>query len=180
MSIILLTLVLSFRSSISWRRSVCCICSDVAILCGVVICTTCLTGWKDRPRTSVFLKIYIVSFRIVCNFVIVGVRGCLGTSIVVVGTICIISCLVFLSFELTTLILIVTWFFTMVARWSGLVRVFTVGLVASQCLWAFHLELPNHSLLTPFQDATRSVHTCHFPDAPGYMISSAAEAFWHR
>ena len=109
-SIILLTFVLSFRSSIPWRRSVCCICSKVAFLCGMVISTTCLTGWKDRSRFSVSLIIYIVSFGIVCNFVVVGVRVCLCTSIVVVGTICIISRLVFLSFELTALILIVTWF----------------------------------------------------------------------
>ena len=67
--------------------------------------TTCLTGWKDRSRSSVPLIIYIASFSIVCNFVVVGVRICLGASIVVVGTICIISRLVFLSFELTALIL---------------------------------------------------------------------------
>ena len=129
-----------------------------------VISTTSFTAWKDSSRFSVSLIIYIVSFGIVCDFVVVGVRVCLGASIVVVGTICVISCLVFLSFELTTLILIVTWFFTIVARWSGLVRVF---LVASQCLWAFHLELPNHLNLTPFQDATQCVHTCCFPNSPG-------------
>ena len=123
MSIILLTFVLSFKSSISWRRSVRCDCSKIAFLCGVISSTTCLTGWKNRSRSSVFLIIYIVSFGIDCNFVVVGVRVCLGTSIVVVGTVCIISRLVFLSFELTALILIVSWFFTMVARWPGLVGV---------------------------------------------------------
>ena len=107
---------------------------------------------ESRSRFSVSLIIYIVSFGIVCNFVVVGVRVCLGASIVVVGTICVKSCLAFLLFELTTLILIVTWFFTMVGRWSGLVS-FAVGLVASQCLWAFRLELPNRSILTPFQVA---------------------------
>ena len=141
MSIILLTLDLSFRSSISWRRSVCCICSKVAFLCGVVISTTCLTGWKDRSRFSVSLFIYIVSFGIVCNFVVVGVRVCLGASIVVVGTICVISCLVFLSFELTTLISIVTWLSTMVARWSGLVRTLLWSLlrhsVYGHFVWSF-------------------------------------------
>ena len=142
MSIFLSTLVLSFRSSISWRRSVCCICSKVAFVCGVVISTTCLTGWKNRSRFSVSSSIYIVSFDIVCNFVVDGVRVCLGTSIVAVGTICSISCLVFLSFELTTLILIVTWFFTMVARWAGLVRVLLWGLlrhsVYGHFVWSFH------------------------------------------
>ena len=54
-------------------------------LCGVVSSTTCLTGWEDRFWSSVSLIIYIVSFGIVCNFV-VGVRVRLGTSIVVTGT----------------------------------------------------------------------------------------------
>ena len=123
MSIILLALVLSFRPSISWRRSVRCVCSKITFLCGVVSSTTCLTGWEDRSRSSVSLIIYIASFGIVCNFVVVVVRVSLGATIVVVGNICVISCLVFLSFELTALILMVAWFFTMVARWSGLVRV---------------------------------------------------------
>ena len=77
----------------------------------MVISTTCLTGWENRSRSSVSLIIFIVSFGIVYNFVVVGVRVCLGTSIVVIGTICIISCLVFLSLELMALFLIVTWFF---------------------------------------------------------------------
>ena len=65
---------------------------------------TCLTGWEDRSGSSVSLNIDIVAFGIVCNFVVVGVRVCLGTSIVVGGTVCNISRLVFLSFELTALI----------------------------------------------------------------------------
>ena len=122
------------------RRSVCCLCSNVAFLRGMVSSATCLTGWEYRSRFSVSLIIYIVSFGFVCNFV-VGVRVCLGVSIVVVGTICIISRLVFLSFELTALILIVTWFFTMVARWLGLVRVLLRGLlrysVYGHFIWSF-------------------------------------------
>ena len=62
----------------------------------MVVSTTCLTGWKDRSRFFVSVTIYIVSFGIVCNFVVVGFRVCLGASIVVVVTICVISCLVFL------------------------------------------------------------------------------------
>ena len=143
MSIILLALVLSFQPSISWRRSVRCVCSKIAFLCGVVISTTSLTGWEDKFWSSVSLIIYVVSFGIVCNFVVVvvGVRVCLGTSIVVVGTIRVISRLVFLSFELTALVLIVTWFLTMVARWSGLVRVLLWGLlrhsVDGNFIWGF-------------------------------------------
>ena len=118
--------------------------------------------------SSVSLIIYIACFGIVCNSV-VEVRVWLGTTIVIVvisSTSRVISGLVFFSFELTALVLIVTWFFIMVARWFGLVRVLPVELVASQYLWASRLELPNHSILTPFQDATQSVHTCRFPNAP--------------
>ena len=61
--------------------------------------------------SSVSLIFYIVSFGIGCNFVVIGVRVCLSASIVVVGTFCVISGLFFLSFQLTTLVLIVTWFF---------------------------------------------------------------------
>ena len=40
-------------------------------------------------------------------------------------------------------------------------------LVASRNLVAFHLELPNHLVPTPFQDVTQSVRMCHSPNAPG-------------
>ena len=99
-----------------------------------------LTGWEDRSRLSVSLINYIVRFGIVCIFV-VGVRVCLGTTIVVVGTIGLISGLVFSSFELTALILIVTCFLAMVARWVGLVGVLLWGLlrhsVYGHFVWSF-------------------------------------------
>ena len=106
----------------------------------MVSSTTCLTGWENRSRSSVSLIIYIVSFGIVCNFV-VGVGVCLGTAIVIVGTICVFPGLVFLSFELMTLILIVTWIFTMVALWFVLIRVLLWGLlrhsVDGHFIWSF-------------------------------------------
>ena len=93
-----------------------------------------------RSRSSVSLIIYIVCFGIVCNFV-VGARVRLGTTIVIVGTIRIIPGLVSLSFELTALILILTWFFTMVARWFGLVGVLLWGLLRhsfyGHFVWSF-------------------------------------------
>ena len=89
---------------------------------------------------SVSSIIYIVSFGIVCKFA-VEIRDCLGTSIVVVGTICIISHLVFLLFELTALILMVTSFFTMVAGWFVLVGLLLWGLlrhsVYGHFVWSF-------------------------------------------
>ena len=56
----------------------------------------------------------------------VGVRVCLGTTIVVFvicSTICVVLDLAFLSLELTALTSIVTWFFAMVACWFGFFRV---------------------------------------------------------
>ena len=125
LSISLLGLVLSFRSSSQGRRSIRCVCSNVAFHCGVVSSTTGLTGWVDRSRSSVSPFVCIVRFVIAWNF-IVGVGVCLGATIVVVvisGTIRVILDLVFFSFELTTLSLIVTWFFAMVASCFGLFRV---------------------------------------------------------
>ena len=76
-----------------------------------------------------------------CLRLVVGVRVWLGTTIVIVGTIRIISGLVFFSLELTALILIVAWFFTMVACWFGLVGVFLWGLlrhsVYGHFVWSF-------------------------------------------
>ena len=65
MSISLLDLVLSFRSSIPGRRSFRCVCSKATFLCGVVSSTTGLAGWEDRSRSSVSLIICIVRVGIV-------------------------------------------------------------------------------------------------------------------
>ena len=42
-----LDLILSFRSSLPGRRSIGCIGSMIASLCGMVCLTTCLTGWVN-------------------------------------------------------------------------------------------------------------------------------------
>ena len=52
-------------------------------------------------------------------------------------------------------------------------------LAASQCLFAFRLELPNRLALTPFQDARQSVHKCQSPDEPKYLIFLGCDAFRH-
>ena len=102
--------------------------------------TTGLTGWQVRSRSSVSLIFFINCFGFVRSFV-VGFRVWLGASIVIVGTIRFISDLVFLSFELLALILIVTWFFTRVARWFVFVRVLLWGLlrhsVYGHFIWSF-------------------------------------------
>ena len=110
MSISLWGLVLSFRSSISGRRSVRCLCSKVTILCGVVSVTKGLTGWVDRSRSSLFLNFCIACVGIVGKF-IVRVRVCNSSSIVfvaIVGSIRFISGWVFSSFKLAGLVPIVT------------------------------------------------------------------------
>ena len=44
---------------------------------------------------------------------------------------------------------------------------FVVRLVASLYLSPAHMELPNHSVPTPLQDVTQSVHMCYFANGPG-------------
>ena len=53
----------------------------------MVSCTTYLAGLEDRSRSSVSLIFCICRSGIVCNSV-VGASVCLGTTIVIVGTIC--------------------------------------------------------------------------------------------
>ena len=55
-----------------------------------------------------------------------------------------------------------------------------MGLVVSHCLWAFRLGPPNHLVPTPFQGVTQPVHTCHFLNAPDYLVFSGEESFRHR
>ena len=95
------------------RRSISCVCSKVSFLCGLVSLTTGFTGWVDRSRFSVISVIRIVWVDIVGNL-IVGVRVYLTSVIVVVviaGTIPVVFGLVFLSFGLTSLVSVVSWFF---------------------------------------------------------------------
>ena len=142
MSISLLGLVLSFRSSILGRRSVRCLCSKVTILCGVVSVTNCLTGWVDRSRSSL-LNICIACVGIVGNF-IVRVRVCNSSSIVfvaIVGSIRFILGWVFSSFKLAGLVPIVTCLFAKAASWFGLLRVLLCSLlrhsVFLKFIWGF-------------------------------------------
>ena len=73
MSVSLLDLVLSFRSSDPGRRSIRCVYSKIAFLRGLLSITASLTGWVDRSRSSVFSNICIVCVSVVGSF-IVGVR----------------------------------------------------------------------------------------------------------
>ena len=131
MSISLLDLVLSFRSSFPGRWSVRCIRSKVTFLRGLVCSTTGLTGWIDRSRSSVFLIFRFVRTGIVRRLIVVGVRVRLTTTTVFISTIHVISGLIIFSSELAALVSIVTWLSTIVAMWFGL-------LGALLCIWLRH------------------------------------------
>ena len=180
MGISLLDLVLSFRSSVPGRRSVRRVCSKVAFHCGMVSFATGLTRWVDTSRSSAFLTFCIVCVGPAGNF-IVAVRVRLTTIIVVVNvsTIRVSSGLVFLSFEWKALDPIVTWLFCNGGKLLWAFLSFVMWLVASQCLSAVQLGLPNHSILIPFESARQFICMCHSPNAPGWLISSGREAFWH-
>ena len=156
-------MILFFRSSVSWRRSISCVCSKVKSLFGMVSFTTSLTGWVYRFWFSVISVTCIVCVVFVGNHT-VGVRVCL-TTVVIAGTIHIIFGLVLISFELMALVLLLTWLFTVVTSWFGFSGFGCVGCCA-QYLSAAHLELPNHSVPTLFPDVAQSVHMCHSPNAP--------------
>ena len=121
-------LVLPFRSSLPGRRSISCVGSKVTFFCGVVCLPTCLTGWINS---------FWLSFRSVTVFIVVGVvpevgirvRGGGGT-VSVSRFILIIFSLFSLFFQQSALISIMTWFFTVVARWFGSVDISVCGLLA--------------------------------------------------
>ena len=114
------------------RRSVGCISSKMAFLCGVVCFFTCLTGWVDSFR---------LSFSFVTVFVVVSVvnitvrfRG-IGGTVFVPGNNLNIFSLLSLSFQQATLISVMSWFFTVVARWFGFVGISVCGFLAHIVYW---------------------------------------------
>ena len=141
--------------------------------------TTGLTGWEDRSRSSVSLIIFFVCFGIVCNSVI-RVRVWLGTTIVIVGTICIIWGLVFPPFGLTALILIVTRFFTMVACWFGLSSVSWWGWLRHSVYWQFIWSFETIQFQLLFKIRHNLIICAIFQMRLVNLFSSGEEAFWHR
>ena len=104
--------------------------------------TTGPTEWVERSRFLVFLVVCFHRIGVVRKF-FVGVRVCMTIFFVVVtdGTTGVVLDLVFLLFELTALVSIVTWFFEAVASWFGFVWVFLCGLLRHshylQITWSF-------------------------------------------
>ena len=117
-----LDLILSFRSSLPGKRSISCIGSIITFLCGMVcLVTSCLTGWVNS---------FLLSFGSVTDFVVavrivdvaVRVRG-IDVTVFVSRIILIIFSFIWLLFQQSTLISIMSWFFTVVARWFGPVSI---------------------------------------------------------
>ena len=108
-----LILILLHRSSVPRRRSVCCIGSKIALLCGVVRFITGLTGWSNNSWFFVVWGVCIIGVAINGAFVVVGVGVCSTTEIItifiVTGTIFVGVSLVSLFLELTTMTLVVAW-----------------------------------------------------------------------
>ena len=120
MGVSLLDLILAVRPCVPGRRSISRVCSKVAYLCGLVIFTTGLLGWVDRSKFSAFLTFSVDCIGIVGNLV-VAVGNCLNTVnvVVVANFFRVFLGMVFLPFELTSLVLLVTWFFLVVASLFG-------------------------------------------------------------
>ena len=107
-------LLLFFWSSVPGRRSIGCIGSIVAFLCGVFCLPTCLTGWINDfwlPFGSVTVFVIVVRFVDVA----VRVRG-IGVTVFVSRNTLIVFSLFSLFFQQSTLISVESWFFTVVTR----------------------------------------------------------------
>ena len=125
---------------------------------------------------SVIWVLSVVGIAII-GILVVSVRVCLTTValIVIASTIFVVFSLVSLSFELTALISVMAWFFCTGDMSVWAFQCLVAWHVASQCLLAIHMELPNRSAPTLFQDATQSIPRCHSPNEPGLVISPGVE-----
>ena len=118
---------LSFRFALPGKWPVCCIGSNITSVCGMVRFATCLAGWIN----SFWLSFSFVTVFVVVSVVniTVRVRG-IGGTFFISGIILIIFGLFSLFFQQPTLISVMSWFFTVVARWFGSVGISVCGLLA--------------------------------------------------
>ena len=110
-------LILSLRSSMPGRRSIGCVGSEVAFLCRVVCFSTFLAVWVNSFRLY-FCSVTVFVVVIVIVDVAVRVRG-IGVTGFVSWIFLFIFSLFSLFFQQFTLISVMSWFFTVVARWFG-------------------------------------------------------------
>ena len=125
--VLLMMSTLSFRFALPGKWPVCCIGFNITSVCGVVRFATCLAEWINS---------FWLSFSLVTVFVVVSVgnitvrvRG-IGGTVFVSGIILNIFGLFSLFFQQATLISVMSWFFTVVARWFGSVGISICGLLA--------------------------------------------------
>ena len=112
----------------SRTRSIGCIGSKIAFICGVVCFSTCLTGWVNSFR--LFLGSFTVFAVVVVVDVAVLVRV-IGATVFVSRIILNIFSLFLLFSQQATLISVMSWFFTVVARWFGSAGISVCGLLAN-------------------------------------------------
>ena len=114
------------------RKSTDCIGSKVAFICGMVCFSTCLTGWVNSFRLSlrsVTLSVVVVVVIIIIVDVAVWVRV-IGATVYVSEMILSIFSFFSLFFQKGTLISVMSWFFTVMARWFASVGLSFCGLLA--------------------------------------------------
>ena len=110
------------------RRSTGCIGSKAAFLCGAVCFSTCQTGWVN---SFWFFLGSVTIFVVVVVITDVGVRvRVVGVTVFVSRIISIIFSLFSLFFQQAALVSVMSWFFKVVARWFGSVRISVCGLLA--------------------------------------------------
>ena len=102
----------------------------ITSLCGIVCLTTCLTGWVNSFWLS-FGSVTVPVVVVVVRFfdVAVGVRGN-GITAFISRFVLIVFSLFSLFFQQSALISIMSWFFTVVARWFGSVSICINSIVA--------------------------------------------------
>ena len=128
LSLILTLPCRSFLPGVEWW-SVSCVGSKTAFLCAVVLFPTCLTRWVDNSWFLAFLLfvavVVVVAFRVIlCCTAVAFASTSLGA-----------SNLFFLSLELTSLIAIVPWLFTVMAYRFGFLRLVFVACRVTVFIW---------------------------------------------
>ena len=161
------------------RRSIGCIGSKVAFLCGVVCFSTCLRGWVNKFRLSFgSVTVFVVFVFVVISVdVPVWVRV-IGATVFVSWNILIVFSLFSLFFQQETLTSVMSWFFL---QWwhvgLGLSELVFVGIW--NFLFVVRQGFPNHSALILSLDVWQFVHTYQSPNGPDLIVSSDVVALWH-
>ena len=117
--VLLMMSTLSFRFALPGMWHVCCIGSKITSLCGVVL-ATCLTGMIN----SFWLPFSSVTFSVVVWVRVTGVT--VFVSRIILSFFSLFS----LFFQQATLVLAMSWFFTVVAHWFGSVGINVCGMLA--------------------------------------------------